>query len=76
MGVLTVADNGEHRCVTPDALCGGNHRCACGVAWTDDKPFVCSLCWFTFATADQLAQHVEMEEAVSWTIDGLEREDA
>lgn len=27
-----------HQCVTPDAICGGNHRCACGETWTDEPP--------------------------------------
>lgn len=31
----------------------------------------CDLCWATFENADELAKHVEMENAVDWPIDGL-----
>ncbi len=33
-----MAGHNIHLCITPDAICGGNHRCACGETWTDDAP--------------------------------------
>lgn len=32
----------------------------------------CPLCWFSFDTEAELNQHVEMEEAVDWPLDGYE----
>lgn len=30
----------------------------------------CELCWAEFDTEEELAQHIEMEEAVDYRIDG------
>lgn len=35
----------------------------------------CELCWATFENDEELAKHVEMEEAVDWPIDGLTPDD-
>lgn len=32
---------------------------------------ICNLCWTEFENEDELAKHIEMEEAVDWPIDGL-----
>lgn len=33
------------------------------------KPYTCPLCWLSFDTDDELSQHEQMEEAVTWSLD-------